>query len=104
MDLEKNKKAVSPDMVSDLTILSKKRDGVRISDEEYYQGLSTASEDVKTIKILDRIDNVRSLNMAKDKTWTADYIAKTQRYIMPLAEFNPTLREQLESAITSVKA
>jgi len=101
VDLGKLEPILGSAIVADVKLLSKKMDGSFLSDEDYYHGLENADNEVKRIKILDRIDNVRSLNMMHDEQWKANYLEATKKYVLPLSEFDPNLKKQLEMAIAS---
>ena len=91
------------DVISGLKLLSKKENDKQISDDEYYKRLADASDEIKRIKIYDRIDNVRSLNNIQDEQWKKIYLEKTKKYLLPLSDFDSDLKKQLETAIAAVK-
>lgn len=53
---------------------------------EYYRNIAAGSEDVRYIKLADRLDNIRSLKNATQKDKVLRYKEETQKYVVPIAE------------------
>jgi (p)ppGpp synthase/HD superfamily hydrolase len=53
---------------------------------EYYRNIAVGSEDVRYIKLADRLDNIRSLKNATQKDKVLRYKEETQKYVVPIAE------------------
>lgn len=86
-----------------VSALSKRTLGGEVGREEYFARLNLANPMIKTVKVYDRIDNVRSLRNLKDDVWKRDYIKETEKYVYPLAEDKPPLFEKLRQEVESVK-
>lgn len=56
---------------------------MRKNDAEYYAGLKDADRRIRRVKIADRLDNIRSMEIwTKEKQ--KEYIDETEKYIIPL--------------------
>jgi (p)ppGpp synthase/HD superfamily hydrolase len=53
---------------------------------EYFRNIARGPEDVRYIKLADRLDNIRSLKNAIQKDKVLRYKEETQKYIVPIAE------------------
>ena len=53
---------------------------------EYFKNISSGSQDVRYIKLADRLDNIRSLKNAIQKDKVQRYKEETQKYVVPIAE------------------
>jgi (p)ppGpp synthase/HD superfamily hydrolase len=53
---------------------------------EYFKNIARAPEDVRYIKLADRLDNIRSLKNAIQKDKVLRYKEETEKYIVPIAE------------------
>jgi (p)ppGpp synthase/HD superfamily hydrolase len=53
---------------------------------EYFRNIARGSEDVRYIKLADRLDNIRSLKNAMQKDKVLRYKEETQKYVVPIAE------------------
>jgi (p)ppGpp synthase/HD superfamily hydrolase len=53
---------------------------------EYFKNISSGSQDVRYIKLADRLDNIRSLKNAMQKDKVQRYKEETQKYVVPIAE------------------
>ena len=53
---------------------------------EYFRNISRSSEDVRYIKLADRLDNIRNLKNAIQKDKVLRYKEETQKYVIPIAE------------------
>jgi (p)ppGpp synthase/HD superfamily hydrolase len=53
---------------------------------EYFRNIARGSEDVRYIKLADRLDNIRSLKNAIQKDRVLRYKEETQKYVVPIAE------------------
>jgi (p)ppGpp synthase/HD superfamily hydrolase len=53
---------------------------------EYFRNIAVGSEDVRYIKLADRLDNIRSLKNATQKDKVLRYKEETQKYVVPIAE------------------
>ena len=65
--------------------LAKSNEKVRILDE-YFRNIAKSPEDVRYIKLADRLDNIRNLKNAIQKDRILRYKEETQKYIIPIAE------------------
>jgi (p)ppGpp synthase/HD superfamily hydrolase len=73
-------------MVKTLTIpLTKSDDKDRILGE-YFRNIARSPEDVRYIKLADRLDNIRNLKNAIQKDKVLRYKEETQKYVIPIAE------------------
>jgi (p)ppGpp synthase/HD superfamily hydrolase len=53
---------------------------------EYFRNISRSPEDVRYIKLADRLDNIRNLKNAIQKDKVLRYKEETQKYVIPIAE------------------
>ena len=53
---------------------------------EYFRNIAKSPEDVRYIKLADRLDNIRNLKNAIQKDRILRYKEETQKYIIPIAE------------------
>lgn len=53
---------------------------------EYFKNIARGPEDVRYIKLADRLDNIRSLKNAIQKDKVLRYKEETEKYIVPIAE------------------
>jgi GTP pyrophosphokinase len=53
---------------------------------EYFRNIAKGPEDVRYIKLADRLDNIRSLKNAIQKDKVLRYKEETQKYVVPIAE------------------
>lgn len=53
---------------------------------EYFRNIARGPEDVRYIKLADRLDNIRSLKNAIQKDKVLRYKEETQKYVVPIAE------------------
>lgn len=53
---------------------------------EYFRNIAKSAEDVRYIKLADRLDNIRNLKNAIQKDRILRYKEETQKYIIPIAE------------------
>ena len=53
---------------------------------EYFKNIARGPEDVRYIKLADRLDNIRNLKNAIQKDKVLRYKEETQKYIVPIAE------------------
>jgi (p)ppGpp synthase/HD superfamily hydrolase len=53
---------------------------------EYFRNIARSTEDVRYIKLADRLDNIRSLKNAIQKDRVLRYKEETQKYVVPIAE------------------
>jgi (p)ppGpp synthase/HD superfamily hydrolase len=53
---------------------------------EYFKNIARGPEDVRYIKLADRLDNIRSLKNAIQKDKVLRYKEETEKYIIPIAE------------------
>ena len=53
---------------------------------EYFHNIAKGSEDVRYIKLADRLDNVRTLKNAPQRNKILRYKEETQKYVVPIAE------------------
>jgi (p)ppGpp synthase/HD superfamily hydrolase len=53
---------------------------------EYFRNIASSTEDVRYIKLADRLDNIRSLKNAIQKDRVLRYKEETQKYVVPIAE------------------
>lgn len=65
--------------------LTKNEDKERVLGE-YFRNIAVGSEDVRYIKLADRLDNIRSLKNATQKDKVLRYKEETQKYVVPIAE------------------
>lgn len=71
----------------------------------YYQGIVHADEDVRLLKLCDRLDNLRSMRFQDNKTRIRRYTRETEKKYLPLAEeLHPYLHRELRMEITHAKA
>jgi (p)ppGpp synthase/HD superfamily hydrolase len=73
-------------IVKTLTIpLTKSDDKDRILGE-YFRNIARSPEDVRYIKLADRLDNIRNLKNSIQKDKVLRYKEETQKYVIPIAE------------------
>lgn len=60
------------------------KEKIRISDSKYYRGISSATPLIRRVKLADRLDNVRDLNVRPPRR-RREYILETKKYILPIA-------------------
>lgn len=65
--------------------LAKGEDKERVL-RDYFRNIAVGSEDVRYIKLADRLDNIRSLKNATQKDKVLRYKEETQKYVVPIAE------------------
>ena len=65
--------------------LAKSEDKERVLGQ-YFRNIAVGSEDVRYIKLADRLDNIRSLKNATQKDKALRYKEETQKYVVPIAE------------------
>ncbi len=53
---------------------------------EYFRNIAKGSEDVRYIKLADRLDNIRGLKNAIQRDKVLRYKEETQKYVVPIAE------------------
>ena len=53
---------------------------------EYFKNIARGPEDVRYIKLADRLDNIRNLKNASQKDKVLRYKEETEKYIVPIAE------------------
>jgi (p)ppGpp synthase/HD superfamily hydrolase len=53
---------------------------------EYFKNIARGPEDVRYIKLADRLDNIRNLKNATQKDKVLRYKEETEKYIVPIAE------------------
>jgi (p)ppGpp synthase/HD superfamily hydrolase len=53
---------------------------------EYFKNIASGSQDVRYIKLADRLDNIRGLKNAMQKDKVQRYKEETQKYVVPIAE------------------
>jgi (p)ppGpp synthase/HD superfamily hydrolase len=53
---------------------------------EYFRNIARSPEDVRYIKLADRLDNIRNLKNAIQKDRVLRYKEETQKYVIPIAE------------------
>ena len=53
---------------------------------QYFQNIARGSEDVRYIKLADRLDNIRNLKNAIHRDKVLRYKEETQKYVVPIAE------------------
>ncbi|MDQ3839497.1 MAG: HD domain-containing protein [Thermoproteota archaeon] len=53
---------------------------------EYFGNIASGSQDVRYIKLVDRLDNIRGLKNAMQKDKVQRYKEETQKYVVPIAE------------------
>jgi (p)ppGpp synthase/HD superfamily hydrolase len=53
---------------------------------EYFRNIAKSPEDVRYVKLADRLDNIRNLKNAIQKDRILRYKEETQKYIIPIAE------------------
>ena len=53
---------------------------------EYFGNIASGSQDVRYIKLVDRLDNIRGLKNAMQKDKVQRYKEETQKYVIPIAE------------------
>ena len=53
---------------------------------EYFRNIARSTEDVRYIKLADRLDNIRNLKNAIQKDRVLRYKEETQKYVVPIAE------------------
>jgi guanosine-3',5'-bis(diphosphate) 3'-pyrophosphohydrolase len=53
---------------------------------QYFQNIAESSEEVRYIKLADRLDNVRNLKDATHRDKVLRYKEETQKYVVPIAE------------------
>ncbi len=76
---------------------------VRISDKEYFQNVAAASTAIRLIKLGDRLDNVSTLNK-RLRYKQQEYIAETEKYILPIAKkTDKELHRLLSEEIAKIK-
>ena len=69
-------------------------------DENYYQRIGGARDDVVMIKLADRLDNLRSLHLSPRKNKMSRYIRATRQHLIPLGRKRfPIIADDLERAI-----
>ncbi len=79
--------------------LSKLRDGIKISNEQYYKEISEDTDNLKR-KGYDRINNLRSLYYNPDQEKVKRYIQETETKLIPLFEEKfPDLATQMKEII-----
>ncbi|HEY1074641.1 MAG TPA: HD domain-containing protein [Patescibacteria group bacterium] len=67
---------------------------------DYFIELQHASEQLKLIKIYDRLDNLATMQPFSPEK-RQQYINETETYFFDLSQFSPLLQEKLESAISA---
>jgi GTP pyrophosphokinase len=66
----------------------------------YYEGILHATDDIKLVKICDRLDNLRSLRFSTNKTRVKRYVSETERKYTALAEhLNPYVFREFKHEI-----
>lgn len=66
------------------------------SPAEYYAAIGAASDNVKLIKLADRIDNIRDMHSWKQER-KQRYIRETEKFLLPMARsFSPDLAQIIE--------
>lgn len=76
---------------------------MRISDKEYFQNVAAASTAIRLIKLGDRLDNVSTLNK-RLRYKQQEYIAETEKYILPIAKkTDKELHRLLSEEIAKIK-
>jgi len=52
---------------------------------EYYRAITEACEEVRLVKLADRLNNLGSMG-GRSKEWQAKYLLETREYLIPIAE------------------
>lgn len=70
----------------------------------YYETIVKADDEVKLIKVCDRLDNLRSLRFSHNKTRIRRYIRETEKKYLPLAELkNPYIFREMKHEVVVLK-
>ncbi|NUM80148.1 bifunctional (p)ppGpp synthetase/guanosine-3',5'-bis(diphosphate) 3'-pyrophosphohydrolase [bacterium] len=71
----------------------------------YYETIVKADDEVKLIKVCDRLDNLRSLRFSYNKTRIRRYIRETEKKYLPLAETkNPYIFREMKHEVVILKS
>jgi len=87
------------DQVEETTCLLTKNKDEKV--ELYFSRLKNGLSGAKTIKIADRLDNLREMTKAWDEARIAKYKKETLNYIIPLAEVNCILLKKIKKLVTT---
>lgn len=82
--------------------LSKLRDGVMMDEDAYFEDVAAAPLAVRRLKLLDRQDNLFSLNRQSDELRKVRYIKKTQKHFGAIVAGNDDLEILLNRAQRAV--
>ncbi len=90
--------------VSDMVKILTKDTSLQNYKKIYFENILNSPDDVKIIKLCDRLDNLRSLRLSNNKSKILRYVAETERKFLPLAQaIQPYLFREMKSEIAYLK-
>jgi hypothetical protein len=70
------------------------------SRDDYLRSVAAEPDEVITLKLADRTENLLDAPLQSDRDWTRRYVEETQRHLLPLADrVPPELKIALEGAL-----
>lgn len=70
----------------------------------YYENIVNASDEIKLVKVCDRLDNLRSLRFSQNKTKVKRYLAETEkRYTVIAEDVSPYVLREMRYEMTHLK-